>query len=84
MWLNDDKQVAHLPPAVRHDSVSARNLYELLDILVAMRIDIGEGHNGGGAATGLSAERVQGVRELLDRAILSTRGIIDTLTRPAG
>lgn len=72
------------PPPVRHDSASARNLYDLLDTLVAIRLDVDEGAHSAGMATGLSAEETQGVRKLLDRAIASTKNIIEDLTRPIG
>ena len=61
---------------------SARRLYELLDTLVAIRMDFGDIAEGEAAALSLGSEKIQGIRALLDEAIKSTKEIIGALDRP--
>jgi hypothetical protein len=61
---------------------TAVRLYELLDCLVAARMDFGHSSEGDVAALDLGPERIKGVRALLDHAIASTKDIIGTIERP--
>ena len=67
---------------MRNDS-AARRLYDLLDTLLAMRLDFGTNAEGQAAALTLGPEKIQGIRDMLDQAIASTRVIIGTLERPS-
>ena len=58
-------------------------MYDLLDTLVAMRLDFGANAEARAAALALGPEKMEGIRELLDRAIASTKDIIGELDRPA-
>jgi hypothetical protein len=53
-----------------------------LDTLVAMRLDFGMNAEGKAAALTLGSEKMEGIRELLDQAITSTKAIIGALDRP--
>jgi len=64
-------------------SRTALRLYDLLDTLVAMRLDVGASAKGVAAETTLGPEKIAAVRLLLDRAIDSTKDIIGDLTRPS-
>ena len=64
------------------DDSAARRLYDLLDMLVMMRLDFGTNAEGKAAAFVLGPEKVQAVRDMLDQAIASTKIIIGTLERP--
>ena len=57
-------------------------MYDLLDTLVAMRIDFGTNAQGQGAALTLGPEKIAGIRALLDNAIVATKEIIGGLERP--
>ena len=61
---------------------AARRLYDLLDTLVAMRLDFGTNAEGKAAALTLGPEKMEGIRKLLDQAIASTKDIIGELDRP--
>ena len=65
-----------------HDDSAARRLYDLLDTLVVMRLDFGTNAEGKAAASVLGPEKIQGIRDMLDQAIASTKIIIGTLDRP--
>jgi hypothetical protein len=56
-------------------------MYDLLDTLVAMRLDFGANAEAQVAALTLGPEKMQGIREMLDQAIASTKVIIGTLDR---
>ena len=64
------------------DDSAARRLYDLLDMLIMMRLDFGTNAEGKAAAFVLGAEKIQAVRDMLDQAIASTKIIIGTLERP--
>ena len=64
-------------------SKTALRLYDLLDTLVAMRLDVGTSNKGLVAEATLGPEKIAAVRLLLDRAIDSTKDIIGDLTRPS-
>jgi hypothetical protein len=64
-------------------SRTALRLYDLLDTLVAMRLDVGASPKGLVAETTLGAEKIAAVRLLLDRAIESTKDFIGDITRPS-
>jgi hypothetical protein len=57
-------------------------MYDLLDTLVAMRMDFGKNAEGKAAAHTLGPEKMDGIRALLDQAIASTKDIIGSLHRP--
>ena len=65
-----------------HRNSAARRLYDFLDTLVAMRLDFGITAEGKAAALTLGPEKMEGIRKLLDQAIVSTRDIIGDLERP--
>jgi len=64
------------------DHEVATRLYDLLDTLVAMRMDFGNSAEGQAAASSLGPEKVLGIQAMLDRAITSTKAIIGTIARP--
>jgi hypothetical protein len=57
-------------------------LYELLDILLAMRLDLRGELDGQVASTRLNPAKIQGARSLLDQAIASTKDTIEALAAP--
>jgi hypothetical protein len=61
---------------------NARRLYDLLDTLVAIRIDFGTNADGQAAEHTLGPAKMEGIRHLLDQAIASTKDIIGALERP--
>jgi hypothetical protein len=60
----------------------AVRLYDLLDTLVAMRLDFGGNTGGKAAALALGPEKIEGIRVMLDYAIESTKEIIGKVARP--
>ena len=64
------------------DMGTARRLYDLLDTLVAMRMDFGSNTEGEAAAATLGPEKIDGIRALLDEAIAHTKDIIGAIDRP--
>jgi hypothetical protein len=66
------------------DNATACRLYDLLDTLVAMRLDFGTNDEGKAAAATLGPEKMKGIRDLLDQAITATKDIIGALHRPPG
>ena len=69
------------PPLLERDTAAYR-LGHLLDTLIAIRIDLGHGANGIAASPSLDPAGMQEVRELLDRAIASTKEIFESVYRP--
>jgi hypothetical protein len=67
----------------RQRDSTARRMYDLLDTLFAIRLDFGTNAEGKAAALTLGPEKMEGIRELLDQAIASTKDIIGALDRPA-
>jgi hypothetical protein len=61
---------------------AARRLYDLVNTLVAMRLEVGTSVEGRAAALTLGPEKMEGIRKLLDQAIASTKDIIGELDRP--
>ena len=59
------------------DGSTARSLYELLDILVAMRIDVDPRHDAAA-----SAFKPAKIRAMLDSAIASAKAIIGEIAPP--
>ena len=64
------------------DAGTARRLYDLLDTLIAMRMDFGSNAEGRAAALTLGAEKIQEIQAMLDQAVASTKDIIGTIDRP--
>ena len=62
-----------------HNDSAARRLYDLLDTLIAMRLDFGTNAEGKAAALTLGPEKIQAISNMLDQAIASTKVIIGTL-----
>ena len=61
--------------------VATRRVCDLLDTLIAIRIDVGHGANGVAASPILSPEQLHDVRVLLDLAIASTKEIFESVCR---
>jgi hypothetical protein len=61
---------------------TAERLYELLDTLVAMRIDFGNALNKVQDGELFGPEKMASARQMLDVAITSTKLIIGKLERP--
>jgi hypothetical protein len=57
---------------------AARHLGDLLDTLIAIRMDVGHSANGIAASPALGPEQMRGVRALLDSAIASTKEMFDS------
>ena len=57
----------------------ARRMGDLLDILIALRMDVGHSANGSAASPTLGPEQMREVRVLLDCAILSAKEILDSI-----
>lgn len=64
------------------ENSTALRLYDLLDTLVAMRMDFGTNSKGKAAEHTLGAEKIAAIRVLLDLAISSTKDIIGAIHRP--
>jgi len=63
---------------------ATRRICNLLDTLIAIRIEVGHSANGSAASPTLSAEQMGEVRALLDHAIATTREIFGSIRRSAG
>ena len=63
-------------------SSGARRLYELLDSLIALRIEFAEGTEGDKALVDLGRGKAHAVRTIMDTAITSTKRIIGEMPRP--
>lgn len=59
-----------------HNDSVARDLWDLLDILAALRLDLGHGANGIAASPVLGPIQMQVIRLVLDDAIALTKNII--------
>lgn len=70
----------NLTTLYKSDAVT-RNICDLLDTLIAIRIDVGHSANGSAASPTLSAEQMREVRALLDRAIATTKEIFGSIHR---
>ena len=62
--------------AARGTESNIRLLCDLLDTLIAIRIDVGHGANGMAASPALDAKQLQGIRLMLGRAIASTKDLL--------
>jgi hypothetical protein len=68
-----------ISPALSNRSDTAtRRLGELLDILIAIRIDVGHSANGLDASPALSPEEMRVVRVLFDDAIASAKEMFES------
>lgn len=63
-------------------SSGPRRLYDLLDSLVALRLEVAEGAEGEEALAVLGRAKVCEVQTMLDVAIASTKKIIGEVERP--
>lgn len=63
---------------------ATRRLCDLLDTLIAIRIDVGHSANGVAASRALGPEQMREVRVLLDRAIASTKEMFESNYRSLG
>ena len=57
----------------------ARSLGDILDVLIAIRMDVGHSANGVAASPTLLPEQMSEVRLLLARAIASTKEVFDSI-----
>ena len=60
---------------------ATRGMGDLLDTLIAIRIDVGHSANGVAASRVLGPEQMREVRVLLDRAIASTKEMFESTYR---
>jgi hypothetical protein len=67
--------------ALYKSDAATRRVCDLLDTLIAIRIDVGHSANGSAASPSLSAEQMREVRALLDRAIATTKEIFGSIHR---
>jgi hypothetical protein len=58
---------------------ATRRLGDLLDTLIAIRMDVGHGANGVAASPALTPMQMQEVRALLDSAIASAKEMFDSI-----
>jgi hypothetical protein len=65
---------------------ATRRLGDLLDTLIAIRMDIGHGANGVAASPALTPAQLQEVRAMLDSAVASAKEMFDSIhnSAPAG
>ena len=68
-------------PSDKNDAI-ARRLGDLLDTLIAIRMDVGHSANGIAASPMLEPKQMHEVRVLLDRAIASTKEIFASIHVP--
>jgi hypothetical protein len=68
-----------LPTPTNQRDIDARRMGDLLDTLIALRIDVGHGANGIAASPALGPEQMREVRVLLDCAIASAKEILDSI-----
>jgi len=62
---------------------ATRRLGDLLDTLIAIRMDVGHGPNGVAASPALSPAQMQQVRALLDYAVASAKEMFDSIHNSA-
>jgi hypothetical protein len=62
--------------STRHSDSVTRELCSLLDTLVALRMDLGHDANGIAASPALGPSQMREIRQILDGAIVLTKGII--------
>lgn len=60
----------------------SRRLYDLLDTLVALRLEYADGVNGEVAPAGIEANALHEVRASLDRVIADVKRIVNQLEPP--
>jgi hypothetical protein len=65
-------------PSNQRDT-DARRMGDLLDMLIALRMDVGHSANGIAASPTLGPEQMREVRVLLDCAIASAKEILDSI-----
>ena len=70
----------NLSALYKSDAVT-RGVCELLDTLIAIRIDVGHSANGSAASPTLTAEQMREVRALLDHAIATTKEVFGSIHR---
>jgi hypothetical protein len=63
-------------------NTAAKRLYDLLDSLVALRLEFATGAEGDAALSPLGRSKVLAVRTVLDTAIHGTKEIIGAVERP--
>ena len=74
-----------LPPGAReslHIESNTRLLCDLLDTLIAIRMDVGHGPNGVAASPDLGPDQLRGIRLMLDHAITSAKGLLGSIECP--
>ena len=70
------------PTSSYERDATTRRLCDLLDTLVAIRIDVGHGANGIAASPALGPAEMREVRVLVDRAIASAKDLLGTVECP--
>jgi hypothetical protein len=68
-----------LPTSSNQSDTDARRMGDLLDILIALRMEVGHSANGTAASPTLGPEQMREVRLLLDCAITSAKEILDSI-----
>jgi hypothetical protein len=68
-----------LPTQSNQSDTDARRMGDLLDTLIALRLEMGHGANGSAASPALGPEKMREVRELLDCAVASAKEILDSI-----
>jgi hypothetical protein len=68
-----------LPTPSNQRDTDARRMGGLLDLLIALRMDVGHSANGIAASPTLGPEQMREVRALLDCAIASAKEILDSI-----
>ena len=61
---------------------NTRLLCDLLDTLIAIRMDVGHGANGVAATPDLGPGQLRGIRLMLDHAITSAKGLLGSIECP--
>ena len=68
-----------LSAASNQRDIDACRMGDLLDMLIALRMDVGHSANGIAASPTLGPEQMREVRVLLDCAIVSAKEILDSI-----
>jgi hypothetical protein len=68
-----------LPTPSNQRDTDARRMGDLLDILIALRMDVGHSANGIAASPTLGPKQMREVRVLLDCAMTSAKEILDSI-----
>jgi hypothetical protein len=67
------------PAPSNERDIDARHLGDLLDTLIAIRMDVGHNANGIAASPALGPQQMRELRALLDHAIASTKQVFESI-----